>query len=215
MSKTSGKRRGGIGKQTADHVELVANNHTSAEVFQADRVRNRDRSFSKESTKIFSRTLKKDVLKNEQPCPTCLKNPESNTTKLPLWHGPASSGQHSHSVRLGPDKSSKKASNYSSGAACWPTQKSTFKASPRSFLKVSCVPHCVIFPRTIAQLQRRVHVCDFTQCIPQHNREKRATPLRPKQDDRDGPERLRHTSFDLHSSLRSKVPAQLSWDFLW
>ena len=51
--KTSGKRRGAIGKQTADHVELVANNHTSAEAFQADRVRSRDRSLSKEST-IFS-----------------------------------------------------------------------------------------------------------------------------------------------------------------
>ena len=63
--------------------------------------------------------------------------------------------------------------------------------------------------RTIAQLQRRVNVCDFTRCIPQHNTEKRATPLRPKQDDRDGPERLRHTSFELHSSPRSKVETKV------
>ena len=65
------------------------------------------------------------------------------------------------------------------------------------------------------QLQRRVMCCNFTQRILQHNTWKQVTPLRPWQDGRDGPERLRHTSFELHSPLVLEITAKHPQDLPW
>ena len=65
------------------------------------------------------------------------------------------------------------------------------------------------------QLQRRENLRNLTQCILQHNMWKQATPLSPWQDGRDGQERLRHTSFDLHSPVMLEGPAQHPQGLPW
>ena len=57
--------------------------------------------------------------------------------------------------------------------------------------------------------------CGFTQRVLQHNTQQKATPLRPWQDSRDGPKRLRQTSFKLHSPLVLEAPTKHPQDLPW
>ena len=63
--------------------------------------------------------------------------------------------------------------------------------------------------------QRRVNLCNFSRRILHHITQKQATPLGPWQDGRDGPERLRHTSFELHTPRMLIKTAQHSRDLCW
>ena len=66
-----------------------------------------------------------------------------------------------------------------------------------------------------SQLQRWVKLCNFAQCILQHNPQEQTAPLRPWQIGRYGPERFRRTSFKLYPSLVVEMTAQHSQDLSW